>query len=1083
MQNRCIAPPPELEFFNGLGGFDRDGRDYVIVLDGAATTPAPWINVIANAGFGFQASATGSGYTWAENSRENQLTPWSNDPVTDPPGEAFFVRDSETGQLWSPTAQPIRDGGRYVARHGFGTCRFEHEAHGIALDLLQYVPLDDPVKISRLTLTNRSARPRRLSVTAYADWVLGPSRAASAPHVITEIDTDTGALHGAQPLEHGLSGPGRLRRPRGEQTSLTGDRTAFLGQGGGLHAPAGLLSGQPLSGATGAGYDPCAVLSRDVALAPGQSVEVVFLLGQGGSAEAARGLIERYRAADLDAVLGQVTDHWAEVLGAVQVTTPDRAMDIMLNGWLLYQTLACRIRARAAFYQASGAYGFRDQLQDGMALSFALPEETRAQILRAASRQFVEGDVQHWWLPHSGQGVRSRISDDRVWLAFAAATYVGATGDGAVLDEPVPFLDGPALEPGAHDAFFQPMPAELSASLFEHCARGLDQCLELTGPQGLPLMGTGDWNDGMNRVGEAGRGESVWLGWLLLRTLALFAPLAAERDPERAQRWQDHAAKLRRAMERHAWDGDWYRRATYDDGTWLGSAEAAECRIDSIAQSWAVLSGAADPARAALAMAALDRELIRRDDRLALLFTPPFDQAPGDPGYIKGYPPGLRENGGQYSHAAMWAILAFAELGEGDRAAELFALLNPINHARTPAEVARYKVEPYVVAADVYSVAPHVGRGGWTWYTGSAAWMYRAGIEGILGLRREGDVLVVRPRLPADWPGFQASVTLGAARLDIRVEGRCASATLDGAGLECRDGQVRIRLEPGRHALWIGATPDALRGVAPVPRVTVGDVLTQARTRLPVMATAFDARFLTGTPVPRYVRSRNGEPAASNRMVATPIYCMYHCCGTKPSFRRAVPELDPIRDLQLEAVATSAASTVIDTCVSQTSGARSADAAPPDASSGRTDMTLRPRPPPSFLNPSNWRVSTRHCRPANTRSRSCFRIWRTGSSRRAGHSVQVRLQPRASHPGLSRTLTVPLAELDLAAAKDKLSGRALTDFFLEEKLADPMIRLFMQADGSPKPRSAASIRGGSTGVTGGDRSGPRRWPHSGTHGS
>jgi len=802
------APLPDLEFFNGLGGFDRDGRDYVIVLDGEATTPTPWINVVANAGFGFQASATGSGYTWSENSRENQLTAWSNDPVIDPPGEAFFVRDSETGQLWSPTAQPIRDGGRYVARHGFGFCRFEHEAHGIALDLLQYVPLDDPVKISRLTLINRSARRRRLSVTAYAGWVLGSSRSASAQHVITEIDAATGALLARNPWSTAFPGRIAFADLGGKQTSSTGDGTAFLGQGGGLHAPAALRSGQPLSGATGAGYDPCAALSREVELAPGQSVEVVFLLGQGDSADAVRGLIERYRAADLDAVLRQVGDHWAGILGAVQVTTPDRAMDIMLNGWLLYQTVACRIRARAAFYQASGAYGFRDQLQDGMALSLALPQETRAQILRAASRQFVEGDVQHWWLPHSGQGVRSRISDDRVWLAFATATYVGATGDGAVLDEPVPFIEGPVLEPGAHDAFFQPMPADVSASLFEHCARGLDQCLELTGPRGLPLMGTGDWNDGMNRVGEAGRGESVWLGWLLFRTLSLFAPLAAERDPERAQRWQDHAAKLRSAMERHAWDGAWYRRASYDDGSWLGSVEAAECQIDSIAQSWAVLSGAADPARAALAMAALDRELIRRDDRLVLLFAPPFDHAPEDPGYIKGYPPGLRENGGQYSHAAMWAILAFAEMGEGDRAAELFALLNPINHARTPSEVAQYKVEPYVVAADVYSVAPHVGRGGWTWYTGSAAWMYRAGIEGILGLHREGDFLVVRPRLPTVWPGFQASVTLGAARLDIRVEGPCNSATLDGADVEYRQGQVRVRLEAGRHVLWIGTTPN-----------------------------------------------------------------------------------------------------------------------------------------------------------------------------------------------------------------------------------------------------------------------------------
>jgi cyclic beta-1,2-glucan synthetase len=710
----------DLEFFNGLGGFDKDGREYVTILENRATTPAPWINVVANAGFGFQASAEGSGFTWAENSRENQLTPWSNDPVVDPAGEALYIRDEVSGAFWTPTAQPIRDNGRYLACHGFGYSRFEHTAHDIAADLLQYVPLSDPIKISRLTLRNLSNRTRRLSVTSYAEWVLGTSRGASAPFLATELDSVTGALFARNPW--GTAFPGRVAFADlcGSQTTWTGDRGEFIGRGGHLGAPAALTRREPLSGSTGTALDPCAVLSRTLVLAPGESVEIVGFLGQCASLEAVRDLVARYRGIDLNAVLADVSTHWREVLGAIEVRTPDRAMDIMLNGWLLYQTIACRIRARAAFYQASGAYGFRDQLQDGMALSFAQPEETRAHLLRVAGRQFVEGDVQHWWLPHSGQGVRTRISDDRVWLAYAAATYVTATGDAAVLDESVPFLDGPPLAPGEHDAFFQPMQAEASASLFEHCARGLDQCLELTGAHGLPLIGTGDWNDGMNRVGEGGEGESVWLGWLLLRTIAIFAPFAGAHDPVRARRWRAHAEALRAAQET-SWDGGWYRRATYDDGTWLGSAESDECRIDSIAQSWAVLSRAAEPSRAAQAMAAVSNQLIRPDDGMALLFTPPFDKTPRDPGYIKGYPPGLRENGGQYSHAAMWAILAFAELGDGDRAASLFALLNPINHARTPAEAQRYKVEPYVVAADVYSEPPHVGRGGWTWYTGAAA--------------------------------------------------------------------------------------------------------------------------------------------------------------------------------------------------------------------------------------------------------------------------------------------------------------------------------------------------------------------------
>jgi cyclic beta-1,2-glucan synthetase len=797
----------QLEFFNGLGGFDKNGREYVTVLVPGATTPAPWINVIANAGFGFQVSVEGSGYTWAGNSRENQLTPWSNDPVEDPAGEAIYVRDEASGALWCATAQPVRDDGTYIARHGFGYSRFEHEANGIALDLLQYVPLADPLKISRLTLRNLSGVPRRLSVTAWMEWVLGASRGASAPFISTEIDTVTGAMLARNPWSIALDARVAFADLGGRQTAWTADRSEFLGRNGGPGAPAALTGKTPLSGATGAGLDPCAALQGVIELGVDEIGEVACFVGQCASVDDARHLIERYRKADLDAVFAEVTRHWQTVLGTIQVKTPDRAMDVMLNGWLLYQTLACRIEARSAFYQASGAYGFRDQLQDGMALTLALPAETRRHLLRAASRQFVEGDVQHWWLPHSGQGVRTRISDDRVWLAYASATYIGCTGDTAILDEVVPFLDGPSLSPTEHDAFFQPMIADESATLFEHCARGLDQCIELTGEHGLPLMGTGDWNDGMNRVGAGGRGESVWLGWLLLRTIALFAPLAEGRDHPRATRWRAHAASVREALERDAWDGEWYRRATFDDGTWLGSKQGDECRIDSIAQSWAVLSGAADPGRASLAMASLDQHLVRRDDRLALLFTPPFDKTPLDPGYIKGYPPGLRENGGQYSHAAMWAILAFSKIGAADKAAELFSMLNPVNHARTPAEVERYKVEPYVVAADVYSVAPHAGRGGWTWYTGSAGWMYRAGVEGILGIRREGEFLVIDPCIPDAWSRFDATVDIHSTRYAIRVEsarGECLTrALLDDASIDCGDGAARVPLDGRSHSLLI----------------------------------------------------------------------------------------------------------------------------------------------------------------------------------------------------------------------------------------------------------------------------------------
>ena len=801
-------PVPDLEFFNGFGGFAERGREYVTVLSKGQTTPAPWINVVANPRFGFQVSAEGSGFVWSENSRENQLTPWSNDQVCDPPGEAIYLHDPSSDALWTPTALPIRGQGTYVARHGFGYSTFLHAANDIASEMTQFVPLEGAVKVTRLTLRNTGATRRRLNVTAYAEWSLGSARSTSAPHVVTWKDPATGALLARNSFTTAFPGRVAFADLGGQTDSLTADRAEFLGIGGTLAAPAG-PGDAALSGRTGAGLDPCAALRRKVALNPGETVEILFLLGEAESPGAASALVTRMRGEDPVLTLDRVKQFWTDQLTAVQVASPDRAMDILLNGWLLYQTLACRVWARAGFYQASGAYGLRDQLQDGMALAFGRPDLTREHLLRAAARQFPEGDVQHWWLPHSGQGVRTRISDDRVWLGHAVAHYVAVSGDGGVLDEQVPFLHGPALLPGAHDDFAQPAVSEDTASLFEHCALGLDQAILLTGDNGMPLIGTGDWNDGMNRVGDGGRGTSVWLGWLLIATLERMAPIADGRDPERAERWRAHARSVRAAIETHGWDGEWYRRGTFDDGTILGSSGSAECQIDSIAQSWAVLSGAAPRDRATTAMASFTKRLVRRDPGLALLFTPPFDRTPLDPGYIKGYPPGLRENGGQYSHAAMWAVLAQARLGDGDAAGDLFALLNPINHASSRAAAERYKVEPYVIAADVYSTGRHEGRGGWTWYTGSAAWMYRAGIEGLLGLTRRGDCLHLAPCFPAAWPRLSATVRLGRARYEITIlnphrSGRTVTgATVDGDPLQVLPEGVEIPVTDGDHSVTL----------------------------------------------------------------------------------------------------------------------------------------------------------------------------------------------------------------------------------------------------------------------------------------
>ena len=806
----ATPPVPALEFPNSYGGFADEGREYVVVLGPGQATPAPWVNVVANPGFGFLVAAEGGGYTWSGNSRENQLTPWSNDPVTNRSGEAFYLRDADTGDLWCPTAQPRRDpAATYVVRHGRGFSTFDRVAHGIASSLVQYVPTDGPVKLSRLHLHNTSGRARSLTVTAYVEWALGRSRTATAAFVATEMDGETGAMFARNPWGAVNAGRVAFADLRGAQTGWTGDRREFIGRHGSLDRPAGAAGPAPLSRRVGAGLDPCGVMQATVHLPPGARAEVVFVLGEAADTDEARALVAKYRAADLDAVLDGVRRLWDGVLGAIQVRTPDRTMDIMLNGWLLYQTLACRVWARAGFYQASGAYGFRDQLQDGMALAASRPDLVREHLLRAAGRQFVEGDVQHWWLPGSGMGVRTRISDDCAWLAYTAAHYVGVTGDMAVLDEQVGFLAAPALTTDEHDRFFTPAAADQDGTLFEHCARALDHSLA-TGAHGLPLMGTGDWNDGMSRVGEAGRGESVWLGWFLRAALLAFAPLAearpGERNGARAAAWRTHAAALQPALEA-AWDGEWYVRAYYDDGTPLGSHLDAECRIDSIAQSWAVLSGATPPGRAAQAMASVARELVRSDEGLVLVLTPPFDYTPHDPGYIKGYPPGLRENGGQYTHAATWAVLAFAALGDGDRAAALWGMLNPVRRALTQAEADRSKVEPYAVVADVYSVPPHVGRGGWSWYTGSAGWMQRAGVEGILGLRILDGALHVDPCIPRDWLGFEATIAWRSARYRVAVtnSGRVcrgvASVRLDGA--DAATGPVRLLDDGAAHLVEV----------------------------------------------------------------------------------------------------------------------------------------------------------------------------------------------------------------------------------------------------------------------------------------
>jgi len=744
----------ELTAWNGLGGFTPDGREYVITTSRQARTPAPWVNVLANPWFGTVVSESGGAYTWCENAHSYRLTPWHNDPVADPSGEAFYLRDEDDGRFWSPTPLPAGGALPYTTRHGFGYTAFEYSDGGLTSELRTFVAIDAPLKFVILKLRNHSGRSRRLSLTAFFELVLGAHRAVNLPHIVTELDPASGGILARNAYNSEFAARVAFLDCSEPARSVCGDRLEFLGRNGNAAAPAA-LNRVRLSGRVGAGLDPCLAMQIPFELADAQEREIVFTFGSGRDVADARTLLHRFRGTGAArTTLAAVVSYWNLTLGAVKVRTPDPAVDFLTNGWLLYQVLTSRMWGRSGFYQSGGAFGFRDQLQDSMALVHTEPALLREQILRSAARQFLEGDVQHWWHPPLGRGVRTRISDDYLWLPNAVCRYVAALGDTGVLGEKVEFIEGRTVKPEEDSYYDLPIRSEESATIYEHCVRSIKHGLRF-GSHGLPLMGSGDWNDGMNLVGDHGQGESVWLAFFLYDVLVRFAALARLRKDEPfAELCVAEAAKLQLNIEEHGWDGEWYLRAFFDSGEPLGSATNPECQIDSLPQSWSVLSRAGEPGRARQALEAVNRRLVRRDLGLIQLFTPPFDTSDMKPGYVKGYLPGVRENGGQYTHAAVWAVMAFAAVGDAERAWELFHLINPIRHGNSEAAIARYKVEPYVIAADVYTNPQHAGRGGWTWYTGSAGWMYRLVVESLLGLHLEIDHLRLAPVIPRDWPAF-----------------------------------------------------------------------------------------------------------------------------------------------------------------------------------------------------------------------------------------------------------------------------------------------------------------------------------------
>jgi cyclic beta-1,2-glucan synthetase len=795
---------------NGYGGLT-DRFDFSIDVAGTRVPPAPWANVIANPAIGFCVTERGGGFTWADNSYFFRLTPWFNDPVSDPCGEVIYLRDVESGVVWTPTPAPyaaIGDGAAaYTVTHGPGITRFSHARDHISTELTLAVPRADCVKISHLRITNHGRGTRRLSLTSYVEWTLGAQREHTRHQLHTRYDAASSAVFARNFYAPDFTSRVAFSWMSEAVTSHTGRRDHFIGRNRDLSAPLGLRQEQ-LSGATGAGFDPCAALRCAITLEPGETRDVVVLLGAASSDDEARALIARHGApAAAAASIGEATGAWDQRLSVISAKTPEPEFDALFNRWSLYQALSCRMWARSALYQSSGAFGFRDQLQDCMAFVYAEPEIARTHLLRAASRQFTEGDVQHWWHEPSGRGVRTRFSDDLAWLPFVADHYVHVTGDASIWDETAPYLSMRVLTPDEHEVYDQPRESDERGTLYEHCVRALDRACT-TGEHGLPLMGSGDWNDGMNRVGVQGKGESVWLAWFLTATLRRFAVHADARgDSRTAERCRSRADAYAAAVEQSAWDGDWYRRAYFDDGTPLGTAADEECQIDAIAQSWSVLSGAGDPVRARRAMQSVNERLVRNDARLVLLLTPPFDRSERDPGYIKGYVPGVRENGAQYTHAALWTVLAMVELGDGDRAGELTRMLNPLSHARTSDDAERYKVEPYVVAADVYAVRGNEGRGGWTWYTGSASWSYRVALEGVLGFEKVGDLLRIDPCIPSAWDGFSLEYRYGESVYAIEVQnpehvsGGVAALTID--GVASTNGHVVLSNDGMRHTVIV----------------------------------------------------------------------------------------------------------------------------------------------------------------------------------------------------------------------------------------------------------------------------------------
>jgi len=765
-----LQAPTGLLFENGYGGFSPDGREYVMYQPHGTAPPAPWVNILANPGFGCLTTSAGLDFTWRDNSSEYRLTPWHNDPVTEQSSEALYLRDEETAEAWSPTPLPLNDGLPYQAAHGAGYTRFEHNSNGLNQRLDVFTDPEEPVKVVQVQLNNCWPRSRRITLTYAVEWVLGNSHADNTGLLVPETDPDSHAILIRNGFNRNQSGRMAFLAASEPPHGITTDLHEFLGPDRSWRNPDGLLT-IGLSGNVTVGPEVCGVYQIHINLAVDATAKFHFLLGTGENRDEALKRIRRFQnTAFITERRAALDTKWDDLLGQIQIKTPDPALDLMANRWLLYQTVSSRLWGRTGFYQPGGAFGFRDQLQDVLALLWAAPTLALEQILRAATVQFEEGDVLHWWHTDPLRGVRTRCSDDLLWLPYVVTEYLRATGDDQLLNLQVAWLDGNKLAPGEGERYAEFVPSSHTASIYEHCCRAIDARLAV-GAHGLPFIGTGDWNDGLNRVGTEGKGESVWMAWFLCFVCDHFAPLCEQRgDVERARFYTERTRELAQATEKNAWDGHWYLRGFYDDGDILGGAASNECQIDLNAQTWAVISGAARPDRIAQAMQAVQQELIDPYHQLIKLLAPPFEKSVKNPGYIKGYPAGARENGGQYTHAAVWAAWGMARMGHVEKALQWCQWLNPIYRATDRNTADRYRIEPYVMPGDIYAGKNNAGRGGWSWYSGAAPWYYRLIIEQMLGLQWSADGFRITPCLPTDWPEIRLQLTRDITTYTLIIE-------------------------------------------------------------------------------------------------------------------------------------------------------------------------------------------------------------------------------------------------------------------------------------------------------------------------